>query len=118
MFNWLVSAQYLAGNPFVLMSFKGSKDRSSARVKLPPKRFFEEDLWKWLTNFLEQLPSLEWILDEKGKRIPLPDDERANDTVTFWTAEKWPTARARNDCALSSISFMDRLRAGRSWPKG
>jgi integrase len=94
MFNWLVSAQYLAGNPFVLMSFKGSKDRSSVRVKLPPKRFFEEDLWKWLTNFLEQLPSLEWIPDEKGDPISLPDGQNANGTITFWTPEKWPAARA------------------------
>lgn len=93
MFNWLVAAQYLAGNPFVLMSFKGVKERKSSHVKLPPTRFFEEDLWGWLTAFLDQLPTLEWVLDENGNPVPLPDGLKADGTPTFWRPEKWQLER-------------------------
>lgn len=93
MFNWLAASQYLAGNPFVLLKIKASRKQEKSRSKLPPTRFFEADLWKWLTGFLDRLLSIEWPLDEKGALLSLPDVLQPDGTYSYWGPDKWTVDR-------------------------
>lgn len=54
LFNYLVEAGYLAGNPLGLMR-RQLKQRSSQKLQLN-ERYLPHDCWTALVNFIEQLP--------------------------------------------------------------
>lgn len=93
MFNWLVAAQYLAGNPFVLMNFKQVKENIRSMNKKAPTKFFEKDMWCWLTSFLDTLPSVKWPTDETGKFLSLEDNKDSRGGIQYWRPEKWSEKR-------------------------
>lgn len=93
MFSWLVAAQYLAGNPFVLMSFKQVRESIKSMNKKAPTKFFEQELWDWITHFLDRLPSIQWPEDEHGKYLSFQDGVDEDGLPQFWRPEKWSEAR-------------------------
>lgn len=56
LFNWLVNAGYVTGNPLGLIRQKG-KDKSTPNVYMKVERILDEDMWSALLHAVEHLPT-------------------------------------------------------------
>lgn len=93
MFAWLVAAQYLAGNPFVLMNFRKVQERVKTNSKESPTKFFQPELWDWIEWFIDYLPSVKWPTDENGHFLLFDNGLDRKGNAKLWSPEKWDTAR-------------------------
>lgn len=55
LFNWLVNAGYITGNPLGLIRKKGKKESQNSYKKV--ERFLDDDMWSALLHCVETLPT-------------------------------------------------------------